>query len=206
MTGWSGGAAARRARAAGLAAGLAVALSLGGAARGERTPGEAQAPAAAAADPGPEPASAGAEPPAEARGSVTGLSLPRFVSIRASEARARRGPSLHHRVDWLYRRRGLPVRVTAEHGNWRRVEDIEGLGGWVHHSLISGARTAIVTEPMATLRRRPSTDAPEVARLEAGVIARLGECEGGWCRLEAGGHRGWAPEAAVWGADEATRN
>ena len=201
MAGWSGGAAMRRARAAGLAACLAAAAALAqdGAAEGERGPADGDAPAPAAADPGPEPTAS--EGPDEALGPVTGLALPRFVSLRASEARARRGPSLHHRVDWLYRRRGLPVRVTAEHGNWRRVEDIEGLGGWVHHSLISGTRTAIVTEPLATLRRRPSEDAPEVARLEAGVIARLGECEGGWCRLEAGGYWGWARRAAVWGVD-----
>ena len=142
-----------------------------------------------------------AEAGAEASGPVTGLPLPRFVSLRAGEARARRGPSLEHRVDWLYRRRGLPLRVTAEHGHWRRVEDIEGLGGWVHYSLISGARTAIITEDLTELLRRPDPEAPVVARLEAGVIVALGECDGAWCRLAAEGHRGWAPRAAIWGAE-----
>ena len=136
-----------------------------------------------------------------AAGPVTGLPLPRFVSLKAREARARRGPSLEHRVDWLYRRRGLPLLVTAEHGHWRRVEDIEGYGGWVHYSLISGARTAIVTEDLTALLRRPDPEAPVVARLEAGVIAALGECQGEWCRLAAEGHRGWAPRAALWGTE-----
>ena len=136
---------------------------------------------------------------------MTGLPLPRFVSLRASEARARRGPGLDHRVDWLYRRPGLPLRVTAEHGHWRRVEDIEGLGGWVHYSLISGARTVLVTADMAELRRRPEPDAPLVARLEAGVLASLGECRGGWCQLRAGGHRGWTlRETDLWGVGYAS--
>ena len=188
------GRSARGRWAAALAAlGLAGALAFG-AARATAAEGDA---AAASPDVPVEAGKAGAE----ASGPVTGLPLPRFVSLRAGEARARRGPSLEHRVDWLYRRRGLPLLVTAEHGHWRRVEDIEGLGGWVHYSLISGARTAIVTEDLTELLRRPDPEAPAVARLEAGVIAALGECDGAWCRLAAEGHRGWAPRAAIWGAE-----
>ena len=143
---------------------------------------------------------AAAEPARTARGPVTDLPLPRFVSLRASEARARRGPSLEHRVDWLYTRRGLPLMVTAEHGHWRRVEDIEGFGGWVHHSLITGRRTVIVTEDLTPLWRRPEEGSPMVARLERGVIAGLDECEAGWCRLRAGGRAGWARAEGLWGA------
>ena len=41
------------------------------------------------------------------RGAVTNLPLPRFVSIRADSANARRGPGLDHRVDWEFVRRNL---------------------------------------------------------------------------------------------------
>jgi SH3-like domain-containing protein len=37
------------------------------------------------------------------------------------------------------------------------------------------------------------------ARLELGVIARLGDCGPDWCQLSAGGYRGWAPKSALWG-------
>ena len=159
--------------------------------------------APAAADPVAAPAAAdpvAAPAAAEARGPVTGLPLPRFVSLRASEARVRRGPGLDHRVDWIYRRAGLPLQVTAEHGHWRRVEDIEGLGGWVHYSLISGARTVAVTQDMAELRRRPDGASPLVARLEAGVLASLGECRDDWCQIRADGRRGWTARSALWGS------
>lgn len=158
--------------------------------------GEAAALEGEAEAPGEEPASA------EGLGPVTGLPLPRFVSLRASEARARRGPGLDHRVDWLYRLPGLPLRVTAEHGHWRRVEDIEGLGGWVHYSLISGERTVIVTERLAALHRRPEEGSPVVAQLEAGVVASLDGCREGWCQIEAQDHRGWTRDAGLWGVEE----
>jgi SH3-like domain-containing protein len=132
-------------------------------------------------------------------GPETNLPLPRYVSLKTSEGNVRRGPSLSHRIDWVFTREDMPLQITAEYGHWRRVIDREGLGGWVHYSLLSGSRTVIVDQDMLPIRTRPEPDAPEVALLEQGVIARLGECRIDWCRLTAGGFRGWAPKTALWG-------
>ncbi len=141
-----------------------------------------------------------------ALGPVTNMPLPRFVSMRAETANARRGPSLSHRVDWTFLRRGLPLEVTAEYGNWRRVRDAEGAGGWVHHTLLSGVRTVLVQgEGPAPLRAGASEAAAIRAFAEPGVVARLEACAGDWCELSADGAAGWAPRAALWGVgpDEA---
>ncbi|MEP2682130.1 MAG: SH3 domain-containing protein [Sulfitobacter sp.] len=135
----------------------------------------------------------------EARGQVTNLPLPRFVSMKASEGNVRRGPSLSHRIDWVYKRRDLPLRITAEHGHWRRVEDRDGMGGWVHYSLLSGTRTVLVEQDMLQLHVNPDPKAAVVARLELGVVARLGECTLEWCELRSGGFTGWAPKVRLWG-------
>lgn len=139
--------------------------------------------------------------PAQAteRGSVTNLPLPRYVSIKSNEVNVRRGPSLTHRIDWVFKRRDMPVQITAEHGHWRRVRDRDGAGGWVHYSLLSGTRTVIVDQDMLPLLSRPDQDAPATAKLELGVVARLDNCLQSWCRLSAGGYRGWAPKTALWG-------
>ncbi|ASM71136.1 MULTISPECIES: SH3 domain-containing protein [Roseobacteraceae] len=133
------------------------------------------------------------------KGQVTNLPLPRFVSMKAAEGNVRRGPSLTHRIDWVFKRRDMPLQITAEHGHWRRVEDRDGLGGWVHYSLLSGTRTVIVEQDMMALHSRPDPEAPTAAVLENGVIARLGECVPEWCWLTAGGYRGWAPKSRLWG-------
>ncbi|MCF2906545.1 aspartyl-trna synthetase [Octadecabacter sp. CECT 8868] len=138
------------------------------------------------------------------RGPVTNLPMPRYVSLKANEANIRRGPSLSHRIDWVFQRRDMPLRVVGEYGHWRRVVDREGMGGWVHYSLISGNRTVIIDSDLLVLRSQPLPNATEVAMLELGVIADLGECGAEWCRLSAGGYRGWAPKTALFGvgADE----
>ncbi len=135
------------------------------------------------------------------RGPVTNLPLPRFVSVKAAEANVRRGPGLTHRIDWVFRRRHMPVRITAEYGHWRRVSDRDGAGGWVHYSLLSGVRTVIVEEDLLALRDDPDTGTRINARLELGVIARLGDCVAGWCELSADGHKGWAHKSALWGVE-----
>ncbi len=134
------------------------------------------------------------------RGPVTNLPLPRFVSIRAEHANARRGPGLDYRIDWEFVRRGLPVEVTAEYGQWRRVRDADGLGGWVHQSLLSGVRMGIVegSEPVV-VRERPEDDAAVRARAEPGALVGVDACEGVWCRINSGGFEGWLPRAALWG-------
>lgn len=171
---------------------LGVALSVG------LSPGGAVAQNA----PDPAPESVAARPATPAgRGPVTNLPLPRYVSLKGSEGNARRGPSLSHRIDWVFRHSGMPLRITAEFGHWRRVEDRDGAGGWVHYALLSGVRSVIVQTDMTELKVRPDTKATVAAVAEAGAIARLGACQIDWCQITAGGEKGWVPKAALWGVD-----
>ncbi len=135
----------------------------------------------------------------ETRG--TGLPLPRFVSLRAGEVNMRTGPGLRYPVEWVYRRRTLPVEVIAEYATWRKVRDWQGAEGWVHQSMLDGRRTVIVTGQVRNLRRVPDAAAEPAARAEPGVIATVRECptDGVWCRVEAEGIEGWLRRDEVWG-------
>ncbi|MFK7752602.1 MAG: SH3 domain-containing protein [Sedimentitalea sp.] len=133
------------------------------------------------------------------RGPVTHLPLPRFVSMKAGEGNVRRGPSLTHRIDWVFKRRDMPLQITAEHGHWRRVKDRDGAGGWVHYALLSGARTVLIEQDMMPVYTRADAQSPMAAAFELGVIARLGPCKADWCRITAGGYRGWAHKNHLWG-------
>ncbi|MFT6530826.1 MAG: SH3-like domain-containing protein [Limimaricola cinnabarinus] len=146
-------------------------------------------------------------PEGPVRGPETNLPLPRFVSLSTDRGNVRRGPSLSHRIDWVFLRRDMPLQVTAEYGHWRRVTDREGVGGWMHYAMLSGVRTVIVDAEALPLRAKPQETATIVAQLEAGVVARLGDCEPDWCELSAGGYKGWAPKSLTWGvAPDETRD
>lgn len=143
-----------------------------------------------------------------APGITSGLPLPRYVSLKSDHVNVRAGPTKDNDVAWIYTRSGLPVEVTAEFENWRRVRDSEGSEGWVYHSLLSGRRTAVVTmkakDDLAVLRDRPSADSAVAARLQAGVVAQVKKCVAGWCRIIGKGFDGWIEQPRLWGvyADE----
>ena len=133
------------------------------------------------------------------RGKVTNLPIPRFVSLKTSEGNVRRGPSLRHRIDWVFGRPGMPLEIVGEFGHWRQVRDRDGVGGWMHYSLLSGARHAIIETDLTPLYSRADEASQVNAYLEAGVIARIEKCGPVWCRMTADGIRGWTVKPNLWG-------
>ena len=102
------------------------------------------------------------------------------------------------------RRKGLPVEITAEFENWRRIRDSDGDEGWVYQSMLSGKRMALVApwrkQDAVPMYSGPSTTSNLVAMVKAGVVATLEDCTGEWCSLSASGYEGWIAQPMIWGA------
>jgi len=139
---------------------------------------------------------------------TSGLPVPRYVSLKSDHVNVRAGPTKDNDVSWVYTRAGLPVEITAEFENWRRVRDSEGAEGWVYHSLLSGRRTAVVTmktrDELAPLYDSADPKSAVAARLQAGVVAQVRKCGSGWCHVNGNGFDGWIQQERLWGvyADE----
>lgn len=146
-------------------------------------------------------AAASAVPPAQ--GNVSGLPIPRFVSIKSDRVNVRAGPTKDHDVSWVFTRAGLPVEITAEFENWRRIRDGEGAEGWVYHSLLTGRRTAIVIskekDELVPLCIEPERPCVVNARLQPGVQATVRSCNGIWCRISGTNFDGWIVQERLWG-------
>ena len=136
------------------------------------------------------------------KGQVTNLPIPRYVSLKVKEANARRGPSLSHKIDWIYKRQNMPLEIYAEYENWRRVRDFEGLGGWVHYTLLSGTRYVLIKNELLEMRLLPSIDAQVIAKVPQHNIATLDKCNKDWCRITDDGYKGWVPKNGIWGVYE----
>ena len=134
-----------------------------------------------------------------ARAANEDLPLPRFAALRSNEVNLRTGPGTNYPVDWVLTRRAMPVEVLAEFDIWRKIRDWQGTVGWVHQSMLTGNRTALILASPRLLRSEPGGGGHAVARLEPGVIAKLLECNGAWCRLEAEGYRGWLRREEFFG-------
>jgi SH3-like domain-containing protein len=135
------------------------------------------------------------------KGAVTGLPVPRFVSLRADVVNLRAGPGTRYPIDWVYKRAGMPVEILREFDVWRLVETPDGEKGWMHEATLVGRRDVIITGGRQPLRAEASDGARPVAELEPGVIAHLLSCAAGatWCRVQVGDYRGWLPRLDFWG-------
>jgi SH3-like domain-containing protein len=136
-------------------------------------------------------------------GSSSGLPVPRFVSLKPDKVNVRAGPTRNHDVAWQFTRSGLPVEITAESDNWRRIRDWEGSEGWVYHSLLSGRRTAMVTskhkDELVPLFGAADDQTNVVARLQPGDSASVRKCTGKWCQINGAGFDGWIAQERLWG-------
>lgn len=143
-----------------------------------------------------------AEKPVEpGKGSNTGQPIPRFATLRSDDVNLRSGPGTRYPIEWVYKRRDLPVQIEREFEVWRLVRDHEGVKGWVHQAVLAPRRTGVVIGDEQVLRRDPKDDAAPVARLKPGVIVRLRSCEqaADWCQGQVQDYRGWIKRTAIWG-------
>jgi SH3-like domain-containing protein len=136
-------------------------------------------------------------------GAASGLPVPRFVSLKPDRVTVRGGPNRDHDISFVFVRSGLPVEITAESDNWRRIRDWEGSEGWVYHSLLSGRRTARVSakqeDELVPLYNKGDAQGTLVARLEPGVLAAVKTCNGTWCHISGPGFDGWIAQERLWG-------
>jgi len=136
-------------------------------------------------------------------GTVTGLPLPRFVSLKADEVNARVGPGSDYPIAFVFHRAGLPVEILAEFENWRKIRDSDGGTGWVASALVSGRRTAIVTPWVRerTLIQLMSSKGGStiVAQMEPKAILDIVGCDGEACEAYVGNTKGWVGQKSLWG-------
>jgi SH3-like domain-containing protein len=146
-------------------------------------------------------------------GAITGLPLPRYVSLKSYETNLRKGPGSNYPIVWTYKQKGYPMQVVAEFEQWRKLKDKDGEEGWVRENLISGNRNVVIIgnkiqksnyeyqlpERESILFYHPSEDSYPVARVELNVIGKIKKCNEEWCLLKIDRFSGWIRKVNLWG-------
>lgn len=151
-------------------------------------------------------------------GPSTGLPLPRFASVSNAGTNVRVGPGTRYNIAWVFLKSSVPVEIVQEFDVWRKIRDVEGAEGWLHQSLLSGTRTAIVTPwsdgGQVALRADDDPEAGVRAWLTPNLIVTLNGCTGRICEARlthadrdgrSTQYRGFVEQSALWGVypDEA---
>ena len=136
----------------------------------------------------------------------SGETVPRFASLKSDLVNVRRGPARTHKILWVFKKLGLPVKIVSEYEDWREIEDQTGAKGWVFHSLLSRRRTGVTLDPKEkgqdyfSLYGRASTSGDEMAKIGKGVIVHIISCTGDWCHVAVNKKiKGWIEQGNLWG-------
>jgi SH3-like domain-containing protein len=128
---------------------------------------------------------------------------PYWASIASGEAMLRTGPGKNYPGVWLYKRRDLPIRVLRVYPNWRYIEDPDGVRGWMLVTLLSDRRTAMVRGDEPRPIHEQADGGSRVAyTAEPGVVGRISDCGGGWCRIQVGPREGHIRTTDIWGISD----
>ena len=129
--------------------------------------------------------------------------VPYWATLRYDETNMRVGPSKEYKIDWVYRRKGMPVKVVRVLEGWRLIQEQDGTRGWVAQRQLNPERGALVIGEEAAAMREDADGGSTIKwRLEPGVVGMLGDCGRGWCEFSVGNRNGYVRQEQLWGAGE----
>jgi SH3-like domain-containing protein len=130
--------------------------------------------------------------------SMDNLPLPRWAVIAVDEINLRTGPGKRYPIDWVIKKKGLPVEITQEFDSWRLIHEPGGSSGWVNRTMMSSVRNVMIQHDQ-TMFAKPDETTRIIARLQKGVVGRAVTCTPVWCRLKVESYEGWVPKDTLWG-------
>jgi len=133
-------------------------------------------------------------------GKVTGLEIPRFVSIKSNDANLRIGPSINYPIVLKYIKKNLPVEVIEEFDVWRKIKDNKSNTGWLHKSLIKGDRYLLtITYKNRDIDIFNHPNGKKIGIVKKNNILKLERCLENWCLFNLEKNTGWILKENLWG-------
>ncbi|MDR0631518.1 MAG: hypothetical protein LBF66_03050 [Holosporales bacterium] len=139
-------------------------------------------------------------------GSKTGgaRALPRFACVKSSKANLHVGPGLQYPVDWILTLKRMPVLVISAYGQWRRVKLCDDTIGWLHKSVLSSKKTAMLRRD-AVMFTATSEKSKKVANVGKHVVVVVSKNKGDWVKVlvtaeDGESFSGWLRSPPLWGA------
>lgn len=132
----------------------------------------------------------------------TGLTIPRFVSLRSNHINARSGPGARYPIEWVYMQKSAPIEIIAEFELWRKIKDWQGSESWVHKSMLSGKRSVkVITPGENNVYAKDDFKAKIIAKVEDEVVGEIEKCpvNNSFCKIKFASITGWVPRQNLYG-------
>ena len=133
-------------------------------------------------------------------GSDTGFQIARFVSLKSNDVNLRIGSSTNYPIILKYNTKNLPIQITKEYENWRKIKDIDGNEGWIHKNLIHGERYWIIDiNNKSFIKVHSKPEGKEIGEIGKRNIVKINVCLENWCKIKFKNYKGWIKKEYLWG-------
>tara|TARA_B100000700_G_C14435837_1_gene574795 strand:+ start:66 stop:527 length:462 start_codon:yes stop_codon:yes gene_type:complete len=126
--------------------------------------------------------------------------LKNFMSIKTSKANMRVGPSEDYPIILQYRYKNLPLKILGKYENWLQVSDWKNNRGWMHISLLSNKRSAVINKSegdFIDIFNKPNSK--KIGKIGNGNVLNIKKCIDLWCLASIKDYKGWVKKDNLWG-------
>ena len=122
---------------------------------------------------------------------------PKYASIKKEKAYSRHNASFDAPLEWIYKKKNLPILIIRERDNWREIRDIDGDISWMHVSMISNKRTFINREDQNLLKYKNNNIVNAIVK--KGVVGKIINCDEIFCKVKIKNYKGLVEKKNLWG-------
>ena len=126
----------------------------------------------------------------------TKYKIPRFVSLKSDDVNLRIGSSTDYPIILKYVIKNLPIEIIEEYIHWRKIKDIDNNIGWIHKSLIQGARYGIINNTSLLYNYPNGFIVGEIGNRN---IVKINRCLYKWCLIIFNEKKEWIKKNKIWG-------
>ena len=123
----------------------------------------------------------------------------KMLTTKFNEVNVRNGPGINHLKIFKMLKKGYPLNITDNFGNWMKIVDVDGNSGWISNTQLSNKKYIIVNSNQVYIYKFPLKNSKKIALVKGKKVFAFNKCNDDWCFINDEEIKGWVMKKGVWG-------
>ena len=121
-----------------------------------------------------------------------------YLILKNNEVNVRYGPGFDYPINYVYKKKNLPVKIIDESWEWKKIIDFKKNSGWIHDTQLKKDKSFILLEDQI-LFTKPTKYSKPLLKIAKGRLLLVKKCKKKWCKVKTENFLGWVEINKVWG-------
>ena len=121
-----------------------------------------------------------------------------YLILKNNEVNVRYGPGFDYPINYVYKKKNLPVRIIDKKENFKKIIDLKKNSGWIHASQLKKGKSFILLEDQIVFAK-PTKHSKPLFKISKGRLLIVKKCKKNWCRIKTENFLGWVKTNEIWG-------